>query len=82
MRDSSIQLTGCPLEVADSIDRSSSSQEERISILKHALVQKGVISPSHYDLNPTLSTQPVPTVINPEQNPPSTTESGDDGLYL
>jgi len=63
------------------MNRSSNSQEERISILKHALVQKGVISPSHYDLDPNRSTQPVST-INPEPNPPSMTGSGDDGLYL
>lgn len=68
--------------VADSINRPSNSQEERISILKHALVQKGVISPSHYDLNPSRSTQPASTAVNPEPNPLSTSESGDDGLYL
>jgi hypothetical protein len=61
--------------VTDSTNPSSDSQEERISILKHALVQKGVISPSHYDLGPSQRTQPVSA--DPEPNPPSTTGSGD-----
>jgi len=61
---------------------SSNSQEERVSILKHALIQKGVISPSHYDLDPSQSSQSTPATVNPEPNPPSTTGSGDDGLYI
>ena len=62
------------------MNRSSDSQEERISILKHALVQKGVVSPSHYDLEPSRSTQSA--TVNPEPNPPSTTANGDEGLYI
>jgi len=58
------------------------SQEERVSILKHALVQKGVVSPSHYDLDPSQSARPASTAVDSEPNPPSTTGSGDDGLYL
>ena len=74
-------VVGYPLGVADLINRSSNSQEERISILKHALVQKGVISPSHYDLNPSRSTQPASSAANPEPAP-SVTESSDNGLHL
>jgi len=63
------------------MNRSSNSQEERISILKHALVQKGVVSPSHYDLEPSPSTQSA--TADPEPNPPSTTTvNGDGGLYI
>ncbi|KAF9652191.1 hypothetical protein BDM02DRAFT_3109616 [Thelephora ganbajun] len=58
------------------------SQEERVSILKHALVQKGVVSPSHYDLDPSRSTQPASATVDPEPNPPSITGGGDDGLYI
>jgi len=58
------------------------SQEERISILKHALAQKGVVSPSHYDFNPNQSVQPASTTIDPEPDPPLVTGSSDDGLYL
>jgi hypothetical protein len=59
---------------------SSNSQEERISVLKHALIQKGVVSPSHYDLEPSRSTQSA--TADPEPNQPSTTADGGDGLYL
>ena len=62
------------------MDRSSDSQEERISILKRALVQKGIVSPSHYDLEPSRSTQSA--TVNPEPNPPSTTANGEEGLYI
>ena len=72
---------GYPLGVADSIAPFRNSQEERVSILKHALIQKGVISPSHYDLDPRRTTQPASTTVNPEPDPPSTT-GGDGGLYL
>jgi hypothetical protein len=63
---------------------SSNSQEERISILKHALVQKGIVSASHYDLNPSHSAQLAPATVDTEPNPPPTMEgeSGDDGLHL
>lgn len=71
---------GYPLGAANSINPSRNSQEERVSILKHALVQKGVISPSHYDLDPSRSTQPASTTTNPEPNPPTT--GNNDGLYL
>ena len=64
------------------MDHFSNSQEERISILKHALVQKGVVSPSHYDLDPSRSAQHTSTTIDPEPNPPSVTESVDNGLHL
>jgi len=58
------------------------SQKERVSILKHALAQKGVTSPSHYDLDPNRSTQPVSITVNPELGLPSATGSGEDGLSL
>ena len=74
-----LKVVGC--SPRSLMNRSSNSQEERISILKHALVQKGVVSPSHYDLEPSRSTQSA--TVNPEQNPPSTTAAnGDDGLYI
>jgi len=57
------------------------SQEERISILKYALVQKGVVSHSHYDLDPGRLAQRPATITNPEPNAPSTTE-GDGGFYI
>jgi hypothetical protein len=60
----------------------SNSQKERISILKHALAQKGVASPSHYDLDPNRSTQPVSKTANPELSLPLATGSGEDGLFL
>lgn len=59
----------------------SNSQEERISILKHALARKGVVSPSHYDFNPNQSAQPPSTIADPEPDPPSTAVY-DNGLYL
>jgi hypothetical protein len=64
------------------MNRSSNSQEERISILKHALVQKGVISPSHYDLNPNRSTQSLHPPPIQNRTHLRRQKMADDGLYL
>lgn len=59
------------------------SQEERITILKMAIAEKGIIPGSHYDLAPNsqpLSTQPNSSHATTFDTAPSDVE--DDGVYL
>ncbi|KAJ7638911.1 hypothetical protein FB45DRAFT_1055121 [Roridomyces roridus] len=54
------------------------SQTERISILKMALADIGIIAGSHYDLAPPASTTPAAA----ETRPPAPTTEDDDGVDL
>ncbi|KAJ7180194.1 hypothetical protein C8R43DRAFT_972146 [Mycena crocata] len=55
----------------------SGSQSERISILKMALADKGIVAGSHYDVTPP------PPRVRPEAGPPAhPLEENDDGVDL
>ncbi|KIM46100.1 hypothetical protein M413DRAFT_441161 [Hebeloma cylindrosporum] len=62
------------------------SQEERISMLKMALLEKGIVAGSHYGLTESLSTNPSPNLLT--TTPTSSLNLGDqanpddEGLHL
>jgi len=59
----------------------SGSQEERISMLKMALLEKGVVTGSHYGVDESGSTNPS---LNVSTSTPlgNQTSADDDGVYL
>jgi len=55
------------------------SQEERISILKMALTEKGIVtSGAHYDIKESEMAPKASPVAEPE----TTADNGEDGVYL
>lgn len=78
-------------EIAEAFEENEiviGSQEERITILKMAMTEKGIISGSHYD--PTTVSQPSITQPNPSHTTTTSSSSIDtalndvdeDGVYL
>ncbi|KAF9464459.1 hypothetical protein BDZ94DRAFT_1256489 [Collybia nuda] len=59
------------------------SQEERISILKMALAEKGVHAQNHYDLAPStqMQTQPIPVGSSDDRSESGLGE-GESGVHL
>ena len=67
----------------------SGSQEERISILKMALAEKGIVGRAHYDVQPTArattansTASAVPAAAPPTANGDIHEEEEEEGVYL
>ncbi|KAF8165263.1 hypothetical protein B0H34DRAFT_230861 [Crassisporium funariophilum] len=64
-------------ELTEAYEDNHGSQEERITILKMALTEKGIVAGSHYDV-------PALQAATPSQAPPSSEvrDNGESGVYL